>query len=315
MPTAELRAFLFAHPAAHSLSPALHQAALAAVGWAGSYRAEDVPPEQLAGRIQALRDAAAQAGPGGPVTGANLSLPHKVSVMALLDDLTPAARAIGAVNTLFWQGGQLCGDNTDAPGLRAALEDAGYRPGSAGTETQAVVLGAGGAARAALWVLREWGVPTLILNRTPERAQALADEWRQPGWTPQAVAAGAVNWSRTGLILNASSAGLSRPDETPLELSPEQWQQLPAGALVYDMVYRPEFTRLRRDAGAQGVRSEGGLGMLAHQAALAFERWTGERPAAGLLLAAARRELAQSAEGAEVRGTEVKGAAAGGAEA
>ncbi|GHF97708.1 shikimate dehydrogenase (NADP(+)) [Deinococcus piscis] len=285
MPTAELRASLFAHPAAHSLSPALHRAALKAVGWKGGYRAEDVLPAELPARVQALRARAASA---EVLTGANLSLPHKVTVMPLLDGLTPAAAAVGAVNTLFWQGGQLMGDNTDAPGLRAALLDAGYSPAPG---LRAVLLGAGGAARAALWVLREWGIPTLMLNRTPERAQALAAEWAVEGWDVQAAQPGGVNWAEVGLILNASSAGLDRPDETPLDLTPAQWRELPGSALVYDMVYRPEQTRLRRDAAAQGVRTEGGLGMLAHQAALAFERWTGQQVDAGVLLTVARREL------------------------
>lgn len=294
MPTAELHAFLFAHPAAHSLSPALHCAALEAVGQSGSYRAEDVPPAALPARLQALRAQAA----AGALTGANLSLPHKVAAIPLLDGLTPAAAAVGAVNTVFWEEGCLLGDNTDAPGLRAALLDAGYTPTP---EKRAVLLGAGGAARAALWVLREWGVPTLILNRTPERAAALAAEWAQEawtleGWTVEAASPQAVNWAEVDLILNASSAGLERPDETPLPLTPPQWQQLPPGALVYDMVYRPEHTRLRRDAAAQGVRTAGGLGMLAHQAALAFARWTGQAVDPGVLLAAAHRELGRPAE-------------------
>ncbi|MDO4263531.1 MAG: shikimate dehydrogenase [Deinococcus sp.] len=301
MLTAELRAFLFAHPAAHSLSPALHRAALAAAGWRGSYRAEDVLPAQLPARLLALRAQAtsSEVSSGKFVTGANLSLPHKVTAIRLLDGLTPAAQAVGAVNTVFWEDGELRGDNTDAPGLRAALLDAGYQPDPG---RRAALLGAGGAARAALWVLREWGVPTLILNRTPERARALAAEWGHAGWAVQQREAQAVDWAEVGLILNASSAGLERPHETPLDLSPAHWRQLPTGALVYDMVYRPEHTRLRRDAAAQGLLNEGGLGMLAHQAALAFARWTGETVDAGVLLRAARRELAGAQMGASAEG-------------
>ena len=142
------------------------------------------------------------------------------------------------------------------------------------------------------WVLREWGVPTVMLNRTPERAQALAAEWARPGWPVQAGPASAVDWSGVQLILNASSAGLGQPEETPLPLSAGQWAQLPAGALVYDMVYRPAWTRLRRDAQEHGVRSEGGLSMLVHQAALAFERWTGERVDPQVMHSAAQLALA-----------------------
>lgn len=292
MSTAELCASLFAHPAGHSLSPALHHAALAAVGWSGSYRAEDISPKQLPARIAALRTAAVA---GGVVYGANLSLPHKVAALPLLDGLTPAAREIGAVNTLFFRGAQLHGDNTDALGLRAALLEAGYRPQP---QHQVVLLGAGGAARAALWVLREWSVPTLILARTPHKAQALAQEWAQVDWLPRSMAltsASEVDWSQIGLILNASSAGLERPEQTPLPLGTEQWRMLPPDALVYDMVYRPAVTGLMRDAQAQGVRTAGGLGMLAHQAALAFERWTGERVAVQVMLQAAAATLTAEA--------------------
>ncbi len=284
----ELRAALFAHPAGHSLSPVLHGAALEAVGWAGSYRAEDVLPAELAGRIQALR--AQRSAPY--ISGANLSLPHKVAAIPLLDGLTPAAEAIGAVNTLFWEGERLLGDNTDAPGLRAALQEAGYTPDAA---RPALLLGAGGAARAALWVLRGWGVPALLLNRTPARAEALAAEWGRDGWAVHSAAAHPPDWSQVGLILNASSAGLNHPEETPLPLSAAEWRRLPADTLVYDMVYRPEWTRLRRDAQAAGLRSAGGLSMLAHQAALAFTRWTGEMVDAEVLIAAARRALTAEA--------------------
>lgn len=286
--SAELRAYLFAHPVAHTLSPVIHRAALAAVGMHGSYRPEDVAPQDLAARLLALRAEALN-----PLTvGANLSLPHKVAALPLLDGLTPAAQAIGAVNTLYWEDGQLLGDNTDAPGLQAALRDAGFAPDQA---SQAVLLGAGGAARAALWVLRDWGIPAQILNRTLGRAEALADEWATPSWTVEAARPEEVDWSAVRLIINASSAGLDRPEETPLLLSAAQWEALPAGALVYDMVYRPRLTRLRRDAEQHGCRSEGGLGMLAHQAALAFRRWTGAEVSAGVLIEAAQAELGRSA--------------------
>lgn len=288
--TAELRAFLFAYPAGHSLSPTLHQAALAAAGWTGSYHAENVTPPQLPQRLAQLRAAAEETA----VYGANLSLPHKVAALPLLDGLTPAAREIGAVNTLFFQGTELHGDNTDALGLRAALYSAGYAP-QLGSQRLAVLLGAGGAARAALWVLREWGVPTLILNRTPQRAAQLVQEWTRETWQPRVVGMAEVDWARVSLIVNATSAGLERPEETPLPLTPQQWRMLPPEALVYDMVYRPVHTRLCRDAQAQGVRSVGGLTMLVHQAALAFQRWTGQQPDIAAMLAAAQRELAAEA--------------------
>lgn len=246
-----LRAYLYADPAAHSRSPAMHNAAFAAAGIEGLYEARRVPPKDLGAAIAELR------APG--VLGANLSLPHKESAPAYLDGLTPAARAIGAVNTIIQTADQLMGDNTDAPGLLAALREAGDPGGPA------LVIGAGGAARAAVWALRQQGRVVQVVNRTFDKAAALT---RELGG--QAVQPAEAAWPELSLVVNASSAGLNDPDAAPLDLGP-----LPPGALVYDMVYKPLETRLMRDARAQGVRAENGLGMLAHQARLAFLAWTG----------------------------------------
>ena len=204
--------------------------------------------------------------------GANLTLPHKESALPLLDSLSAAARAIGAVNTIINRGGQLHGDNTDAPGLLAALADLGKQ-----AEGPAVVLGAGGAARAAVWALRFTGREVWVVNRTQAKAAALVDDLGGA-----ALSLAEVNWSAVNLIVNALSAGLNAPEETPL---PElDFRRLPSSALIYDMVYKPAETRLMRQARAAGRRAENGLGMLAHQARLAFLAWlghlswTGQRP-------------------------------------
>ena len=248
------RAYLFADPAAHSRSPAMHGAAFRWAGLDGLYEARRVPATELGAAISGLR------APG--VLGANLSLPHKEAVIAHLDDLTPAARAIGAVNTVVNRGGQLLGDNTDAPGLGLALAAAGDPGGPA------LVLGAGGAARAAVWALREQERAVWVVNRTPEKAAALT---RDLGG--RAARLEEVPWPEIGLVVNASSAGLDDPDASPL--ASFDFGQLPSIALVYDMVYRPLETRLMREARAHGRRAENGLGMLAQQARLAFARWTG----------------------------------------
>ena len=248
-----MRAFLFANPAAHSRSPAMHNAAFRVAGFNAVYQARQVLPEDLAAAIASLR--------APDVLGANLSLPHKEAVLPLLDELTPAARAIGAVNTVINRGGVLLGDNTDAPGFLAALRQVGAPVGG-----NAVVLGAGGAARAAVWALISEGWNVRIVNRTPQKAAALTEDLGGLACTLDTVP-----WPETGLIVNASSAGLDAPEQSPLPDFPP----LAPGALVYDMVYKPAETRLMQGARAAGYRAENGLGMLAQQARLAFLAWTG----------------------------------------
>ncbi|GGJ74435.1 shikimate dehydrogenase [Deinococcus aquiradiocola] len=248
-----MRAFLFANPAAHSRSPAMHNAAFRHAGLDAHYEARQVLPEALADAVAGLRQA--------DVLGANLSLPHKEAALPLMDALTPAARAIGAVNTVIHRDGVLTGDNTDAPGFLEALRTAG--DDAHGT---ALVLGAGGAARAAVWALRSQGREVLVLNRTYDKAIALTRDLGGVAVPP----AGPVGWERVALLVNASSAGLDAPHESPLPDLP----RLAPEALVYDMVYKPAETRLMRDARAAGYRAENGLGMLAQQARLAFQAWT-----------------------------------------
>ncbi|GAA5531702.1 shikimate dehydrogenase [Deinococcus aluminii] len=275
-----LRAFLYADPAAHSLSPAMHRAAFAWAGLRGDYEARRVPPADLPAALAQLRE------PG--VLGANLSLPHKEAALVSLDDLSAAARAIGAVNTVVNREGRLFGDNTDAPGLFDALLDLGAgRTGDREMAGPVVVLGAGGAARAAVYtalILLERDV--FIVNRTRARAEELAAFWQNGDADYQARAAdlSEIPWSKVRLVVNASSAGLSNPAETPLPGF--DFAGLAPGALVYDMVYQPRETRLMRDAQAAGVRAENGLGMLAHQARLAFLAWTGADVPVGVFLGA-----------------------------
>lgn len=259
-----IRAFLFADPAAHSLSPRMHAAAFRHVGLEGSYEAVRVQASGLPAALEGLRQ------PG--VLGANLSLPHKEAALALLDELSPAARAIGAVNTVIHRQGRLMGENTDAPGLGEALGDAGYSFQAGG---RVVVLGAGGAARAAVYVALEAGQQVHVVNRTLRRAQDLAGSWPDVSRRDQlrAIPAHELDWAGVSLVINASSAGLAAPEETPLDSG--YLRRVPPSSLVYDMVYRPAETRLMREARAAGLSAENGLGMLAHQARLAFLAWTG----------------------------------------
>lgn len=248
----------------------MHRAAFAYAGLAGTYEARRVTPAELPAAVAELRQL--------DVLGANLSLPHKETVLPLLDDLTDAAREIGAVNTIIRKGERLLGDNTDAFGFLAALQDAGMSP-QTHAGRPAVVLGAGGAARAAVYALQvSLNVPVLIVNRTPAKAMALAQDFGAI-----ALLREDVPWAEVGLIVNSSSAGLSNPAETPL---PDfDWATAPQAA-VYDMVYKPAETRLMREARAAGRPAENGLGMLAHQARLAFAAWTGCQVPAQVFLGA-----------------------------
>jgi len=238
-------------PVGHSRSPAMHNAALTALGLAEAWRYQrlPVPPELFAELVEAL--------PGAGFAGANVTVPHKEAALRLATAPSDSARRIGAANTLtFHDDGTIAAENTDAPGLLAALplEPAGRT---------AVVLGAGGSARAAVHALNEAGAGQVtVVNRTPERARRLADELGARV-APHAPAA--------DLLVNCTSVGLADPDATPLE------DLTPFGAVV-DLVYRAGGTRLVRDAIRHGIPAVDGLEILVQQGALSLELWTG-RPA------------------------------------
>jgi shikimate dehydrogenase len=255
----EPRAFLFAHPAKHSLSPVMHNAALEALGVEGRYEARDVPPEELPAALEDLRTSAAW--------GCNLSIPHKEAALSLVDVVSPDARAIGAINTVIVKDGRLEGTNTDAAGFMRSLEEAGISVNG----TDVVVLGAGGAARGVCWALKRAGALVAVWNRTPARARQLAEELGLEAFLTDDLLPNAI-WGSSGLV-NTTSVGLERPDESPVADN-----VLPAGGekdtqWVCDIVYRPLETKLLRNARAAGRIGVDGLGMLVHQGALALEMW------------------------------------------
>lgn len=262
--TAEI--LLIGDPVAHSRSPAMHNAALAALGIAARYRAVQTTAAELPDRLAALRQP--------HFLGANVTLPHKQAVIPLLDEIEPAAARIGAVNTIVRQpDGRLLGVNTDAPGLLADLAAAGWTP----VEQEVVILGASGAARAAAFALADAGVNGItIVNRSLMRAidLAAAAAANQPALRIRALSLSdpAVTdvVARCTLLINATALGW-HDNETPIPDPP-----VGPHCLVYDMVYRE--TALLRAAVARGARVRDGRGMLVEQGALAFERWTG-RPA------------------------------------
>lgn len=236
-------------PVAHSRSPRMHNAALARLGLDWRYQHLPIPPHLFAETVRAL--------PALGFRGVNVTIPHKEAALALADTATETATAIGAANTLTFEAGRIEADNTDAPGFLAALNASAYG-------RTALVLGAGGSARAVLYALRQAGVSELRLwNRTPERAQALAGEFRATlGAAPAEI------------IVNCTSIGL-RSGEDPFKALPIRADDLGAGRTVVDMVYRNGGTLLLNTAKSNGAEVVDGLEILVAQGAASLERWTG----------------------------------------
>lgn len=261
--SAAIKAFVIGHPIAHSRSPLIHGTWLKAYGIDGSYEAVDVTPEALPGFIAALR--------AGAFAGGNVTIPHKEAVFALCDEVDPLARRIGAVNTLVARNGGVWGTNTDYLGFLGNLDQ--EAPGWDRGLKEAIVIGAGGAARAVLVALAERGLERIaILNRTPEKAVDLAREMG-PQFSGHALSEFEKLAPGAGLLVNTSSLGMhgTRFEHLPLEA-------LPATALVTDIVYTPLITPLLADARARNLRIVDGLGMLLHQAVPGFAAWFGRKP-------------------------------------
>jgi len=259
------KAFVCGHPIAHSRSPMIHGYWLEKYGIAGSYEAIDVPPADVAGFFATL---AARG-----LAGGNVTIPHKEAAFAAAAWRSEAAERIGAVNTLWFEEGRLCGGNTDALGFAANLDERAPGWTNAGT---AVVLGAGGAARAVIQALQERGFREIrVANRTRERAVELADRFGG-GVTAHPSAAVRELLGDAGLLVNTTALGMAgKPGVDELPAEPER---LPRHAIVTDIVYVPLETPLLRAARRCGLRAVDGLGMLLHQAAPGFERWFGRRP-------------------------------------
>jgi shikimate dehydrogenase len=233
-------------PVGHSRSPAMMNAAFAELRLEWRYVRLPVPPALFAETVRAL--------PASGYVGANVTIPHKLAARELADELTPAAAAIGAANTLVFEDGRILADNTDAGGLLDALGDP--------VPATALVLGAGGAGRAAVWALREAGAEVAVWNRTPERAAKLARELGlRAVEKPEPVE----------LLVNATSVGLEPAD--PLGQLP-----LVEARVVVDLPYGAEPTPVARWAAGRGARVVDGLDVLVRQGARSLERWTG-RPA------------------------------------
>jgi len=260
---------ILGHPVSHSLSPVLHNAAFAAAGLDYCYLAMDVLPEEIQKAVDGIKAL--------HFAGFTLTAPHKQSVIPLLDELTPEAQAIGAVNTVVEKDGRWIGTNTDATGFRRQLELAGlYHKGM-----KALMLGSGGAARAALYVLSQVAGEVIIFNRTLGKAEQLMQslapfqggcKWRA---LPLDKAEIAPHLEDASLLVNTTTVGM-HPDEDSCPL-PEGVTIKPSCG-VADMIYSPPKTRLLQMAEASGARAVSGFDMLLYQAVDAFTFWTGVEP-------------------------------------
>jgi shikimate dehydrogenase len=254
-------ACLIGWPAAHSRSPLIHHYWLRKLGIEGGYSIEAIPPEGFAEFVQHLS--------GHGFVGANVTIPHKERVLALT---TPdaRARAVGAANTLWYDGGELRATNTDIEGFINNL-DACAKGWEATRD--ALVLGAGGSSRAVVYGLIERGIQRVhLVNRTMDRARALADQF--------GPAVHSVAWEeigemlpQAGLLVNTTSLGMHGQPVLELDVA-----LLPSHAIVADLVYVPLETELLKAARARGLKTADGLGMLLHQAVRGFELWFGQRP-------------------------------------
>lgn len=262
IPSSAPRAFVIGHPIAHSRSPMLHGHWLQTLGVPGAYEMRDVPPQELAAFFATLREQG--------YVGGNVTVPHKVAVLPFLARIDEAAQAIGAVNTVWIEDGALVGGNTDAYGFLGNLDQ--LAPGWDAKGGEAVILGAGGAARAATYALLGRGFAVRLVNRTVANAGDLAAHFGERvsahGWDElPALLPGA------DLLVNTTSLGMLGKPGLEIDLSP-----LKPTAVVHDVVYVPLDTALLKDARRRGHRTVDGLGMLLHQAVAGFAHWFGVTP-------------------------------------
>ena len=267
-----LRLAVFGDPVAHSASPPMHNAALESLGMAARYTRLHILPGELRDALRML--------PGKGFLGANLTIPHKAAALACMDRVDEHARRIGAVNTVLVEGEELIGFNTDGPGLVRAIR---AEFGVDLRDMRVLLLGAGGGAgrAVAMQCVIEQCERLVLVNRTLEKASALADELRPmfkgPHVSGPLARVQAVAWEegvlraqmeQTDLVINCSAVGMKRSDPSPLPPS-----ALQPHLLVFDTIYTAARTKLMQAADEAGARSANGFSMLLHQGALSFEIW------------------------------------------
>jgi shikimate dehydrogenase len=271
---------LIGHPVAHSISPAFQQAAFDHCGLQARYDLWDTPEDELVARISGLREPR--------ILGANVTIPHKQQVLRMVDSVDQTVDLAGAANTIVNRSGHLEAFNTDVGGFaRALAAGLGYNP----TGRRAVLLGAGGTARAVIAALAAEGAESiLVLNRSTERARNLVDEFAgrvRPQLESGPLDEGVQARIRDrNLVINCTSVGLAG---SPLAgQAPIAVDALPPGAVVVDVIANPVETPLLAAARRRGHTTLGGLPMLVHQGALSFQLWTGLEPPLDIMTHAAQ---------------------------
>jgi shikimate dehydrogenase len=271
---------LIGDPVERSPSPAMHNAAFKALGLNSIYIALPIPKPMLAKAVDGIRALS--------ISGFNVTVPHKIAIVDMLDKLEESAKLVGAVNTVKNVGGKLVGFNTDGDGaLRALEQTAGTLKGK-----KVVLLGAGGAARAIAFSLANAGAEISIANRTVSKARTLSKEIeRKLGVSVKSLGLSRPELTKAisgaDVLINATTVGMHPKVNQTLVTA----DMMHRGLVVNDIVYKPPETRLLREAKLAGAKTVGGLGMLVHQGALSFEIWTGRRAPIKVMEDAVRREL------------------------
>ncbi|WP_320171557.1 shikimate dehydrogenase [Maridesulfovibrio sp.] len=246
---------IIGHPLGHTMSPLLHNWGFGEFGIPAVYMAWPTEPDKVASFMQTFRNL--------PISGASVTIPHKLSVMNYIDQLTERAEAVGAVNTLYWRGDKIVGDNTDAAGVSEPLRSC------CSQVEKALLIGAGGAARAAIFGLKSLDIKNIyITNRTRSKADDLASEF----------GISTIDWEDRGdqhfdLIVNSTALGMSGKNE---KINPMIMDHQDSKTTVYDLVYNPMETVLIKEARAKGCRVMHGIEMFLHQGMEQFRIWTGK---------------------------------------
>jgi shikimate dehydrogenase len=283
---------LTGYPLGHSLSPLIHRAAMQSLGLEGDYKLYPIPTDSdRKKRFKLLIDMLRS----GQLHGLNVTIPYKIEILELIDRLSPAAEAIGAVNTVFYRDKQIIGDNTDAAGFLADLSTLYPQLAACGGRKNVLVLGSGGAARAVVFALKKMRWQVTVASRSTSRGKLVADRFNRFGkpdpvnvieLTPAFLSA-FLQTTAVSLIVNATPVGMAP------EIGGSPWPEsvlLPEKTVVYDLIYSPAETCFVKTAHLAGREAFTGLGMLVEQAACAFEIWTGLKPSREYVFNELRKE-------------------------